>query len=139
MLRRKKRRVKSVRKVLEEKLEKIQRLAVIRRDGGCVLRGVIEHPCCEVLQADHLISRARKSVFFDLRNLNCVCRNMNMAKRYDERILFALEKITNETHGDGTVEHLTELSRKPYSLTIFDLEQLIVDYDRAYRETERTI
>ena len=129
MIKRKgKRPKKSYRKQLESQVERLQRLMVIKRDGGCVLRGVLQHQCSDILQADHLLSRKYKSIFFDLRNLNCVCSSMNMQKQWDCRIFLALSKITENRSGEGTVDLLDKLSRVPSKMTILDLETLVLTY-----------
>lgn len=139
---RKKRRPKTVLEKLQEKLEAVQRLTIIRRDGGCVLRGVIPHTCSKVIQADHLISRSYKSIFFDLRNMNCVCSTMNGIKgrRWSgwERIQRELERITNDRYGPSTVDALDQETRTPSGRTrpkdVLWVERTIDEYDRLYRD-----
>jgi len=123
--------------LLKDKLEKVQRLTVIRRDKHCVLRDIYPHICDPVLQADHLISRSFKSIFFDLQNLNCICSNMNRQKGKHwpgwETIQRLLEAITEERYGKGTVQMLEERKRFLKTWAMDELEGLIDDYEKMYR------
>jgi hypothetical protein len=66
----------------KRRIQALLRQIAIRRDGGCVLRGFAEAGICGprksdgelILQAEHLISRARSFSFGDMRNIGCVCR-----------------------------------------------------------------
>jgi len=129
--RKRKKRKKSLRDILHSKLEKLQRLIVIQRDKKCVLQGKIQHHCTDILQADHLISRRNKSVFFDIENLNCVCSTMNRLKQWDQRIFWELAKITNGRYGDGTVNRLIIKSKMIYNFDPEALEEKIIEYERA--------
>lgn len=64
--------------VLKEKIQKLVREIVIKRDGGCVLRS-IRHCGGEigqsVLQADHLVTRANSATFADTRLIVCLCKS----------------------------------------------------------------
>ena len=128
----------SYRKKLEKQLEKVQREAIIRRDGGCVFQGIFNHNCSPILQADHLISRRNASIFFKLENLNCVCSTINMikGKGYQgwEYIQRFLEKRIDDLYGIGTVEKLEWEKRQPSKMDIDQLENLIHKYERMYRE-----
>lgn len=51
------------------------RIAVSKRDGGCVLRNHAEAGACSgPLQAEHLITRSNSQTFADLRNIVCLCQ-----------------------------------------------------------------
>ena len=63
--------------VLKEEIQGLLREIVIKRDGGCILRGT-RHCGGEigeaVLQADHLITRGNSATFADHRLVVCLCR-----------------------------------------------------------------
>jgi len=131
---------KSPLELAKDNLEAIQRFAIIRRDKKCVLKGIIKHNCNKVLQADHLITRGAKSIFFDLENLNLICSNMNRQKGRHwygwESIQRALERITEERYGAGTVEML-EFKKKALKTWTFDeIESLTAQYENIYRWKE---
>jgi hypothetical protein len=62
---------------LKRDIQALLREIVIKRDGGCVLRGIRN---CHgevgkaVLQADHLITRANSATYADSRLVVCLCR-----------------------------------------------------------------
>ncbi|HXP70741.1 MAG TPA: hypothetical protein VOA88_15775 [Candidatus Dormibacteraeota bacterium] len=67
----------------KRRIQALLRELAIQRDGGCVLRIFPEAGPCGprrsdgqlILQADHLVSRARSVSFGDMRNIVCLCRN----------------------------------------------------------------
>jgi hypothetical protein len=68
---------------LKREIQRLLREIVIKRDGGCILRGV-RHctgiPGEAVLQADHLITRANSATYADSRLVVCVCRRCHAWK-----------------------------------------------------------
>lgn len=56
---------------LKRDIQAILRAIVIKRDGGCLLRG--RGNCTEILQAEHLITRSNSATFGDTRNIACLC------------------------------------------------------------------
>lgn len=62
---------KSATSVIKDEIQALLRACVIKRDGGCILRG--HGNCTEVLQGEHLITRATSGYYGDLRNLVCLC------------------------------------------------------------------
>ena len=77
--------------VLKDEIQKLLRQIVILRDGGCILRKVRPNHG-EVLQADHLITRANSATYADHRLVVCVCRNCHGWKKWHEREYNALVK-----------------------------------------------
>jgi glycogen synthase len=59
--------------VLKDDIQKLLREIVIARDGGCILRR-LRNCDDEVLQADHLITRANSATYVDSRLVVCLCR-----------------------------------------------------------------
>jgi len=58
--------------VLKRDVQKLVRLIVIQRDGGCLLKG-FGFPCHPTLQANHLVSRSKTVGFADTRLIICLC------------------------------------------------------------------
>ena len=69
---------------LKREIQRLAREIVIKRDGGCILRN-IRHCTDEVLQADHLITRANSATYDDTRLIVCVCRSCHGWKHWHER------------------------------------------------------
>lgn len=65
------RKSKTPRALLLEEIQALLRAIVIKRDGGCLLRGY--NNCTEILQAEHLITRTNMATYGDLRNVVCLC------------------------------------------------------------------
>lgn len=68
---------------LKDAIQKVVRQIVIRRDGGCLLKGFKGFACNPVLQADHLISRGRNIGYADTRLIICLCKAHHTAKTFD--------------------------------------------------------
>ena len=68
---------------LKDRIQALVRAIVIKRDGGCVLKGFKGIQCHSVLQADHLISRGRNIGFADTRLIVCLCKAHHTAKTFD--------------------------------------------------------
>lgn len=56
---------------LKRDIQALLRQIVIKRDGGCVLRGY--GSCSQVLQAEHMITRGNAATYGDSRNIVCLC------------------------------------------------------------------
>lgn len=76
VLKLKRRKKKTSRVLLEREADKITREIVLDRDGYCVCPAP-KKGHSSILQCGHLISRARKSVRWDLRNCNVNCASCN--------------------------------------------------------------
>lgn len=70
--------------ILKREIQRLVRLIVIARDKTCILRG-IRHCNDEVLQADHLITRANSATYDDTRLIVCLCRTCHGWKHWHER------------------------------------------------------
>ena len=77
--------------LLKAEIQRLVRCIVIARDKTCILRN-IRHCTDEVLQADHLITRANSSTYDDTRLIVCVCRSCHGWKHWHEREYNALLK-----------------------------------------------
>lgn len=81
---------------LKKEIQALVRSIVIERDGGCILK---KYRRCEdeVLQADHLITRANSATFADTRLIVCICRSCHGWKHwhkeeYDDLVKSILPK-----------------------------------------------
>jgi hypothetical protein len=88
----------------KKRIQALLREIAIARDGGCVLRDYPEAGMCGgygpksgtlILQAEHLVSRARSVSFGDMRNIVCLCqRHHGYFKEQNGRLYWELiEKI----------------------------------------------
>lgn len=68
----------------KENIQALLRAFVIKRDGGCILRNIRGCGAIadsgEVLQADHLVTRANSATYADERLVVCVCRSCHYWK-----------------------------------------------------------
>lgn len=79
---------KSTTSEIKQDIQDLLRELVIKRDGGCVLEGVIGH--CNgynkegelVYQADHLIERSNSATYADSRLVVCVCKGHHGWKHF---------------------------------------------------------
>lgn len=91
--------------VLKARIQALVRLICAYRDGGCVLRN-LRHCGGEavvdkreiisdnVIQADHLITRANSATFADTRLIVCLCKNCHAWKHWHEK---EYEKLVRTT------------------------------------------
>ncbi len=56
---------------LKREIQALVRAIVIKRDGGCILRG--HGNCTEILQGEHLLTRSNAATYGDTRNIICLC------------------------------------------------------------------
>ena len=75
---------KETTKELKQAIQDQLRAIVIKRDGGCVMRGRFGHTCSGfrkdgelILQADHLLSRSHSATYADERLVVCVCKGLH--------------------------------------------------------------
>jgi len=84
----------------KKRIQALLREIAIIRDGGCVLRDYPEAGVCGgygpksgtlILQAEHLVSRARSVSFGDMRNIVCLCqRHHGYFKEQNGRLYWEL-------------------------------------------------
>jgi hypothetical protein len=78
---------------LKEEIQRLVRDIVMIRDGGCIPRDESGVPACsgfrrdgeQILQADHLITRANSATYADTRLIVCVCKGHHGWKHWHER------------------------------------------------------
>lgn len=109
----------------KRKIQALLRESAILRDGGCVLRTYPQAgECSEILQAEHLVTRARSVSFGDMRNIICLCQKHHIFwKPQNSRLYW---EIVQEVVGPKRWEwiKIVEADRKPYHMTLFDWEMV---------------
>jgi hypothetical protein len=116
---------------LKRKYEKVIKTFVIERDGGVCQVAGINHTCSGPLVADHWKSRIHAGLFFDLRNLTCICNNANRLKRFDAFLADAVTQVVRRREGEGMLDELNRLSRVPKKWTEDEILDLIEYYKRG--------
>lgn len=85
---------KSATSKLKTQIQSLLRQIVVQRDGGCILQNTYMHRSWgetkEVLQAEHLISRANNATYADERLVVCICKKCHSWKH--------LSKINTDTY-----------------------------------------
>ena len=81
MAKRKKRKKRTPFKIAWDKAEKAHSLHIRERDKACVTCGSSQN-----LTNGHLITRSKKSIFFDSKNCNCQCRGCNLKHEFNPEI-----------------------------------------------------
>jgi hypothetical protein len=84
---------KSETATLKDEIQQLVRAIVILRDGGCILRNTPDVPACngvrkdgqQILQADHLITRANSATYADTRLIVCVCKGHHGWKKWHQK------------------------------------------------------
>lgn len=81
--------------VLKEDIQRLVRLVVTIRDGGCILRNLrcgntayVEDEKVisdTVIQADHLVTRSNSATYADTRLIVCLCRGCHGWKKWNEK------------------------------------------------------
>lgn len=114
-----------------KKLETLQRLVVLKRDGGCSLKDLVPclNGCSDIRQADHLITKKRGSIWtrYELKNLNELCSNHNCARQWDTVMVDALIKLTKEKHGEEVWPFLLELKQNKTKMYLDTAEKKIAE------------
>lgn len=101
VIKRKKRRKKTSRQLLEKQAASLVRDIVIKRDRFCVCPAP-KNGHSPVLQSGHLISSVKGSVRFDLRNCNCQCASCNMIhEHYAERYIYTFQRMYGKEEFDA--------------------------------------
>ncbi len=91
--------------ILKQEIQDLVRLICCYRDGGCVLRGlrhcggeaVVEDGKIvsnNVIQADHLITRANSATYADTRLIVCLCSRCHAWKKWNEKAYEKLVRVT---------------------------------------------
>jgi hypothetical protein len=113
-----KRRPKSERRVLETKLDWLLSVYVRRRDGACVICGATTG-----LTAGHWITRRKKRIRWDHRNVAAQCRSCNLAHNFNHQFY---DMWMLKYRGAEVMRELTELStEKAWKFTVDDLRDMV--------------
>jgi hypothetical protein len=111
------------------RIQALLRSIVIKRDGGCILRGSPEAGACGgygsksgklILQAEHLNSRSNSISFGDLRNIVCICQRHHLYfKPQHSRLYWELiESLIGPERWEWVKR--VEKDKNPYRFTHYD-------------------
>ncbi len=88
----------------KKEIQRLVRLIVTHRDGGCVLRNLrcgntafVEDEKVvgtSTIQADHLVTRANSATYADPRLIVCICSGCHFWKKYHEKEYEKLVRLT---------------------------------------------
>lgn len=120
VIRRKARKKKSNRQILERQADTLVREIVLKRDQFCICPPP-KNGHTDVLQNGHLITRGRRSVRYDLRNCNTQCAGCNARHEHFAEI-YTLSYIRE--FGHESYRELVEDSEGFVKLTVEELETL---------------
>lgn len=85
---------KSATSKIKTHIQALLREIVVQRDGGCILQNTYMHRSWgetkEILQAEHLISRANNATYADERLVVCICKKCHTWKH--------LSKVNTDTY-----------------------------------------
>jgi hypothetical protein len=109
----------------KRRIQALLRLRVIERDGGCLLRGIEGvGACSQVLQAEHLVSRANSASYGDLRNVICLCQRHHIFwKPQNSRLYWELIEMKIGPERWEYVK-VTEADRTPHRMTAWDWQEV---------------
>ena len=112
----------------KDRIQSLLRQIVILRDGGCVLRDYPSAGDCGgyrndgnlILQAEHLVTRARSVSYADTRNVVCLCRHHHRHwKPQNSRLYWEIiEKVIGPKR--WTWIKRVEADRKSYQFNLSD-------------------
>src|SRR3990167_4521339 len=128
------------------KIQALLRELAIQRDKHCVLQDYPEAGVCGsratkdghlIIQAEHLISRARSVSFADMRNIVLLCqRHHGYFKEQNGRLYWELiEKIIGQERWNWIKK--VEKDTKPYHMDLADWQKIeIVLYNELQKRSE---
>jgi len=113
---------------IKREIQRVIRLIVIKRDGGCILRKLRHCSPDNVLQADHLITRSNSATYADSRLVVCLCKNCHGGwKQWHPKEYDALVKTVLPTEIVELWDKCQEESWKPrkmdWKMELIALEQ----------------
>lgn len=131
---------------LKQEIQALVRLICAYRDGGCVLRGlrhcggeaVVEDGKIisnNVIQADHLITRANSATFADTRLIVCICKNCHGWKKWNEKSYEKLVRVTlpNDRKNLWDIceeqRHAHKTKKMDWRLELINLKRELKQYD----------
>src|SRR3990167_11522245 len=117
----------------KKRIQALVRDIVIKRDGGCILRGRKDIAPCNgyradgelILQADHLITRGKNIGFADTRLIVCLCKGHHTAKTFDQSDIY--EPLIREKIGSERADLWAKCKadRKSYPMSAWDWQKEI--------------
>lgn len=107
---------------IKRRIQALLRMAVIQRDGGCILR-VVLGGCNDTIQCEHLITRSNSNTFADLRNCVALCQYHHIFWKPSNGRLY-WELIEQHLGTDGWEWLKTqEKNKTPYKINWAEKEQ----------------
>ncbi len=132
--------------VLKQEIQDLVRMICCYRDGGCVLRNLrcgnsamIEDGKIfsnEVIQADHLVTRANSATFADTRLIVCLCKACHgwkhwHEKEYEAMVKSVLSQKTIELWDKCETDRQAHKTYKPdWKMEILALKKELKNYER---------
>lgn len=140
---------------LKKEIQALVRLIVTYRDGGCVLRhlrhcggvaGVIQQTTEDgrlvlkimsqnVIQADHLITRANSATFADTRLIVCLCKGCHAWKHWNEKAYEKLVRLTLPNDRKNLWDRCEE-ARQAHKTTKMDWKMEILALKKELKQYE---
>ena len=131
----------------KEEIQRLVRLIVTARDGGCILRNlrcgleasvdfenekVISE---DVIQADHLVTRANSASYADTRLIVCLCRRCHAWKKWNEKAYDQLVKtVISKDRVELWDKCQDDRNKGTYRMTSYDWKLEIVNLNSELRE-----
>jgi len=106
---------------VKKRIQALIRQRVIERDGGCILRHYPQAGRCnEILQAEHLVTRANSISYADLRNIVCLCQRHHIfwKPQYSRLYWELVEKHVGKKRWEYV--RRTEADKSPHRMTLYD-------------------
>lgn len=122
----KKRKPKSERKKLVQKLDTIVSLLVRARDKRCVLCGTRLN-----LTNGHLWSRVAYSTRWYLPNCHCQCSSCNYSHEFDP---YPYQEWFKKKYGEMAYHELYRKFKRSVKFSNIELKELLADFTRQYEE-----
>src|SRR3990167_8904588 len=126
----------------KKRIQALVRDIVIKRDGGCILRGRKDIAPCNgyradgelILQADHLITRGKNIGFAETRLIVCLCKGHHTAKTFKCKEEY--EEIIAELIGPERKElwYKVKKDHKPYHMVLSDWWKVIVALKQEHEQ-----
>jgi len=114
----------------KERIQKLLRQLAIKRDGGCVLRDRLHllppgyQSCNDVLQAEHLVTRASSGSFGDMRNIVCLCshHHLHFKPQHSQLYWEHIKEVLGEERWEWYKRARDDWS--PHPMKLWDWEKL---------------
>lgn len=132
----------------KRRIQALLRELAIKRDGGCFLRSFPEAGSCGgygpksgilILQAEHLVSRARSVSFGDMRNVVCIClRHHGYFKEQSGRLYWELVERYIGPERWAWIKRV-EVDTRPYPMGIYEWGKIEMALNEELKMSKRRI